>query len=759
MFKFLFGSDNSKRLKKYNNIASKVNSFEESISVLSDDELKKKTGEFKNRLKSGEKYENILPETFAVVREVSKRTLNQRHYDVQILAGIAMFYGDIAELQTGEGKTLVATLPVYLSALGDDGVHVVTVNDYLSRRDAVWMGQIYDFLGLSVGVIQEGNNSFIYDPEHKELDKLRDEKGFYKVVYDFLKPCTRKESYIADITYGANNEFVFDYLRDNTVYSKDNIAQRELNYVIVDEVDSVLIDETRSPLIISQPVDTPEGEYRTFAKIVRNLIEEEDYEIDRKANVATITDSGIGKVEKITGIDNFYVDASHKQIHMLEKALQSEAVLIKDKHYVVQGDEVVIVDEFTGRLQPSRRWRDGLHQAIEAKENLSIKNESRTIASITYQNYFRMYKKISGMTGTAHSSREEFYKVYGTEVTQVPTHRPKKRIDHQDKIFKNNSGKNQAIAEKVKELNEKGQPVLIGTASIEKNEEVHKVLNKAKINNEVLNAKNHEREGEIIAQAGRKGAVTIATNLAGRGVDIKLGGADGNDNDYNEVKKLGGLFVLGTERHEARRIDDQLRGRSGRQGDEGETQFFVSMDDSLLRAFGTERMKTIMDRFGLEDNQPIENRMISKSIESAQKRVEGHNFDSRRYALEYDNVLNDQRSEVYTKRREILFSSNEDVGKRIIEIAEDAKRKKDELGDDAFYNASRLLLLQVLDSVWSEHLELMEYSRSSVSLRSYGQMDPMIEYKKEAKALFDVFFDKYRDIVRKNIDQLNKFVK
>ena len=723
-------------------IVAKINSFEESLQKLSDQELRGKTVHFKERLSRGEPLDDILSEAFAVVREASRRTLGQRHYDVQLIGGMALHQGKISEMMTGEGKTLVATLPAYLNALEGKGVHVVTVNDYLSRRDAIWMGQIYSFLDLSVAVINH-DASFLYDPNHKDLDPTRDNLGAFKVVHEFLRPCTRKEAYAADITYGTNNEYGFDYLRDNIAYSKDGIVQREYHYAIVDEIDSILIDEARTPLIISAPYAESEDLYGKFSHIANTMKGEEDYAVDEKLKAVTLTDAGISKAEKALGIDNIYTDLGVKFVHHLETAIRAKALFQKDKEYVVKDGEIIIVDEFTGRLQPGRRWSEGLHQAIEAKEGVRVQKESRTFASITFQNYFRLYKKLAGMTGTAKTSAEEFFKVYSLDVVSIPTNKPMVRIDQDDQIFQTEEGKFKAIARKVKELNDKGQPVLIGTVSIEKNELLSAYLSKEGVRHEVLNAKNHEREGEIVAQAGRKGAVVIATNMAGRGVDIKLGGNPGSKEMYEEVRNLGGLFVLGTERHEARRIDNQLRGRAGRQGDPGETQFFVSLEDSLMRVFASDTIKKMMGRFGIPEDQPIENRLITRSLESAQEKIEGFHFDARKHVLQYDDVMNQQRKYAYGIRRALLLGTNEEVDTFLNEViggdvasGEALEKKKNEFGTEAFYGAVRRISLQVIDTHWMEHLEAMDYLRSSVNLRAYGQRDPLVEYKKEGLRLF-----------------------
>lgn len=740
--KNIFGDPNKKALKQYTPVVAKVNAFEPAISALSDEALKAKTDEFRARLAKGETLDAIMPEAFACVREAGKRTLGQRHFDVQLIGGAILHGGTIAEMRTGEGKTLVATLPAYLNALSGKGVHIVTVNDYLSRRDAVWMGQIYAALGLSTGVINH-ESSFIYDASVKQLDAERDEKGSFHVVHEFLRPVTRREAYAADITYGTNNEFGFDYLRDNLEYEEKNLRQREFNYAIVDEIDSILIDEARTPLIISAPTTDSENLYQTFAAMVRDFSEGEDYTKDEKHRSIALTPKGIERAEKKLGVENIYTQKGIKYVHHLETAVRAKALYHLNKEYVVKENQIVIVDEFTGRLQPGRRWSEGLHQAIEAKEGVMIQKESRTFASITFQNYFRLYKKLSGMTGTAATSAEEFYKVYGLETVIVPTNKQISRVDFNDLIFQTEIGKFKAISRKVKELNQKGQPVLIGTVSIEKNEVLSQFLKAEGVPHEVLNAKNHEREGEIVAQAGRKGAVTIATNMAGRGVDIKLGGNPSTPELYEEIKSLGGLFVLGTERHEARRIDNQLRGRSGRQGDPGATQFFVSLEDSLMRVFAGDTVKALMGRLGVKEDEAIENRMITRSLESAQTKIEGFNFDSRKHVLEYDDILNQQRKTIYERRRKLLLGTPDDIEARLMEVVgDDAEMKKvvDEkiklIGRDRFLMTARQIMLQTIDMFWVEHLEVMDYTRSSVNLRAYGQRDPLVEYKKEGLRLF-----------------------
>lgn len=756
--KKLFGDENKKSIKAIQPLVDKINSLEEGVLNLSDEQLKDKTKEFKARLKKGETVDDLLPEAFAVVRETAKRTLGERHYDVQLIGGITLHQGKIAEMRTGEGKTLVGTLPVYLNALEGKGAHVVTVNDYLSRRDAVWMSQIYSALGLSVGIINS-EASYIYDPDHTELDKERDEEGSYKVVDEFLRPCTRQQAYDADITYGTNNEFGFDYLRDNIEYRKEEIRQRGYHFAIVDEIDSILIDEARTPLIISTPTVDSEDLYGKFAKIAQMMIKEQDFTVEEKYRAIKLTDAGIEKAEKELGIENIYTEKGIKFVHHLETAVRAKALFEANKDYVVKDGEVIIVDEFTGRMQPGRRWSDGLHQAIEAKEGLDVQKESRTFASITFQNYFRLYKKLSGMTGTAQTSAEEFYKVYGLDTISIPTHRDVQRIDRDDLIYQTEAGKFKALAKKVKELNKKGQPVLIGTVSIEKNELLSQYLKAEGVPHQVLNAKNHENEGEIVAGAGEKARVTVATNMAGRGVDIKLGGVPFDKQKYEEVKSLGGLFVMGTERHDSRRIDNQLRGRSGRQGDPGETQFFVSMEDSLMRIFASDVVKNMMGRLGIPEDEPIQNKMITRSLEAAQTKIEGFNFDSRKNVLQYDDVMSFQRNTVYERRRKILFGADEEVDEylkqvvsdvyspKTIEIAKDIfgeresidkliLNKKEVLGEQEFFTVVRRLILQTIDTLWVEHLEVMDYLRSSVNLRAYGQRDPLVEYKKDGLSMF-----------------------
>lgn len=748
-FTKLFTDEGEKAIKKLQPIVEHINALEQNYVDLSDEDLAAKTQDFKKRLREGkETVDDLLPEAFAVVREAARRTLGQRHYDVQLLGGIIMHQGAIPEMRTGEGKTLVATLPTYLNALTGKGVHVVTVNDYLSRRDAVWMGQIYAFLGLSVGVINH-DSSYLYDSGHLASDEARDETGSFRVFYEFLRPSTRQESYYADITYGTNNEFGFDYLRDNIVYEAKDIRQREYNFAIVDEIDSILIDEARTPLIISAPAQESESLYGTFAAIAAKLSEGDDYTIDEKLKATQITDAGITKAEGLLGIENIYTEKGIKYVHHLETAVRAKALFVKDREYVVRNGEVVIVDEFTGRLQPGRRWSEGLHQAIEAKEGMKVQQESRTMASITFQNYFKLYDKLAGMTGTAQTSSEEFLKIYGLDVIPVPSNRPSARVDKNDLIFQTEKGKFAAVARRVKEAHAKGQPVLIGTVSIERNELLSAFLTREGIPHEVLNAKNHEREGEIIAQSGRRGSVVIATNMAGRGVDIKLGGNPATKEEYEAVKAAGGLLVIGTERHDARRIDNQLRGRAGRQGDPGETQFFVSLEDSLMRIFASDAIKTMMGRFGIPEDEPIENRMITKALESAQTKIEGFNFDARKHVLQYDNVISLHRKTMYDRRRKLLLGTEGQVKEYFDHIISNSvsdtengdinlhrEEKIKAIGETVFYDVVRRLALQVNDMFWIDHLELMDYARSSVNLRAYGQRDPLVEYKREGLRLY-----------------------
>ena len=764
----IFGSKSTRAVKSLAPIVAEINRVEAELASLSPGELLERMALLKQKLSEGSSLDELVVPAFALVREASKRTLGQRHFDVQLMGGIVMHQGGIAEMKTGEGKTLVATLPACLNALTGKGAHIVTVNDYLARRDAVWMGQIYHALGLSVGVVTQAG-SYRYTAPPSADDAERDTSGAYHIEHEFLVACTKREAYACDVTYGTNNEYGFDYLRDNIAFRPEDLAQREYAYAIVDEIDSILIDEARTPLIISAPSQESEALYHTFARIATTLTLGEDYTVDEKAKAILVTDQGISHTEKLLGVENIYTEHGVKYVHHLETAIRAKALYERDREYVVGNDGVVIVDEFTGRLQPGRRWSEGLHQAIEAKEGVAVQRESRTVASITFQNYFRMYTKLSGMTGTAATSAEEFRKVYGLEVLSIPSNAKIARVDLPDQIFKNERGKVTAVVRRVRELHEKGQPVLVGSISIEKNEIFSNYLNKEGIPHQVLNAKNHEREGEIIADAGRKGSVVIATNMAGRGVDIKLGGAQATKEEYEEVKALGGLFVLGTERHEARRIDNQLRGRAGRQGDPGATQFFISMEDELARVFGPgrERIKAIYDRFGVAEDEPMEARMITRIIENAQNKIEGLNFDARKHVLEYDDVMNHQRGIMYVRRRKLLIGNQEYMAEfadrlkdhasttgEASEIASVVETKEQELGREMFLQAVRQLALQTLDTLWMEHLEAMDYLRGSVNLRAYGQRDPLVEYKKEGLRLYkDLEFSLF-DTILKHLERV-----
>lgn len=731
-------------VKKANSVVQLANSLAITLEGEGQTELQKRVELLKAK---GEEYlatDNGIAEVFALVREAARRTLKERHYDVQLIGGLALAKGSIAEMRTGEGKTLVATLPTTLFALYGKGVHMVTVNDYLARRDAAWMGQVYDYLGLSVGVVTS-SGAYLYDHTHtsEKEDEARDESASFRVFYDYLRPATKKEAYAADITYATNNELGFDYLRDNTAYDAGQIVQRGHHFAIVDEIDSILIDEARTPLIISGPAGDAEGLYEKFANIARSFVEGEDYTVDEKQRAVSLTALGIAKAEDALSIENLYTEGGMKFAHHLETAIRAKALFHKDKEYVVRDGTIVIVDEFTGRLQAGRRWSEGLHQAVEAKEGVPVQKESRTYASVTFQNLFRMYGRLCGMTGTALSSEEEFYTVYGLDVVVVPTHRPIRRIDLHDLIFQTQEGKYTALTQAVKKYHENEQPVLVGTVSIEDNEVISQYLTKAGVPHEVLNAKNHEREGELIAQAGRLGRVTVATNLAGRGVDIKLGGAPVSLTERDLVMEKGGLVVLGTERHDARRIDNQLRGRSGRQGDPGLTQFYVSLEDKLMRVFASDLLKNVMGGFKLAADVPLESGMISKTLETAQKRIEGFNFDSRKQVLAYDDVLNTQRLSIYAVRRTILLGDREELHRLIdsyVEADESAKQVLEEkisaMPAEVAEMLLRRVLLQIIDMYWLEQLETMDYLRRSVSLRAYGQRDPLIEYRKEGLQRF-----------------------
>lgn len=759
-FDRLFNGSNEKEVKKIRKIVEQqINPLEDGLKKLSDSSLANKTNEFKARLAKGETLDDILPEAFAVVREASRRVLGMRHFDVQLIGGIVLHRGNIAEMCTGEGKTLVATAPVYLNALEGKGVHVITVNDYLAKRDSEWMGQVYKFLGLSVGLI-------VHDLDFQQ----------------------RKIAYNSDITYGTNNEFGFDYLRDNMVTSLDQMVQRPLHYCLIDEVDSILIDEARTPLIISGPGQKSTDNYYVMAKLVPHLKKDEDYTIDEKQKTVAPTEAGVAKMEKMLHVENLY-DAENLELnHLFVQALRAQTMMQRDKDYVVKDGEVVIVDEFTGRLMYGRRYSDGLHQAIEAKEGLEVQRESQTLATITFQNYFRMYDKLAGMTGTAKTEEQEFIKIYGLPVIQIPTNKPIQRKDLPDVVFKTKRGKYRAVVKEVQRRHATGQPMLIGTTSIEQSEELSHMLDAAKIPHSVLNAKYHEKEAAIVALAGQKGAVTIATNMAGRGTDIQLG---------EGVAELGGLAIIGTERHESRRIDNQLRGRAGRQGDPGSSQFFLSLEDDLLRIFGGDNIKKFMEKMGLDEDEPINSRMVSNAIQKAQKRVEARNFDIRKYVLEYDDVMNQQRKVVYEQRRRILEGENMKdqvlrmvdtiIGKGMetyadpklypeewdfagllkysekyflapgeikLEDIEDMSREEVEdklktcahetyesreksIGSAMMRELEKAVMLKVVDSKWMEHLDDMDMLKEGIGLRSYGQRNPIVEYKVEAYDIFE----------------------
>ena len=783
VFKKVLGDPQAKKVKRLQKKVAEINALAPKYEKLSDAKLKEQTKILKERL-TKESIDKILPDAFAVVREAASRSLGQRHFDVQLIGGMALHESNVAEMKTGEGKTLVATAPVYLNALSGKGVHVVTVNDYLAQRDAGWMGQVYAFLGLTTGVII-ADESYIYD-EAFENKKHNDKRLMH------LKPCTRQEAYAADVTYGTNNEFGFDYLRDNMVREVDQLRQRDLHFAIVDEVDSILVDEARTPLIISAPAMTSGNAYSQFAKVARQLKAEKHYEIDEKQKASVLTDEGVEFIEKALGIDNLYASDNIRTIYHLDQALKAQALFKRDKDYVVTSDgEVVIVDEFTGRLLKGRRYNEGLHQAIEAKEGVEVQEESMTLATISFQNYFRLYEKLAGMTGTAQTESEEFHQIYKLDVLDIPSNRGLARIDRADRIYKTEAGKFKAIAREVKMLHEKGQPVLIGTVSIEKNEELARLLSKQKVPYQLLNAKNNEKEAAIVAKAGERGSVTLATNIAGRGTDIVLS---------EEVRELGGLFVLGSERHESRRIDNQLRGRSGRQGDPGVTQFFVSTEDDLMRIFGGDRIASVMDRLKVDDETPIENRVISKSLESAQKKVEGHNFDQRKNVVEYDDVMNRHRKATYIMRREILMQP--DISKRIkLYLEEEAKalaesplattdlyeatlrevfpfseKVLDKLfdspaekfpkaletavmnlyaeheaafGADLMRKVERDIYLQLLDNLWMQHLENMDHLRQGIHWISVGQRDPLVEYRRQGQHMFEAMqVDLRHDVIR-----------
>jgi len=807
ILKKVFGTANERELKRIQGLVDQVNALEPSIAGLTDAELRAKTDEFKKRIEAGETLDDLLPEAFAAVREASKRTLGMRHFDAQLIGGIVLHQGKIAEMKTGEGKTLVATLPVYLNSLTGKGVHVVTVNDYLARRDAQWMSPIYTFLGLTVGVIVHG---------------LTDEQ--------------RQVAYNADVAYGTNNEFGFDYLRDNMKFDLADYAQRELNYAIVDEVDSILIDEARTPLIISGPTEDSTDKYYKINRIIPSLNKDEDYTIEEKTKTAALTDEGNSKVEKMLNVGNLYDPSNVDLVHHVHQALKAHALFSRDVDYVVKDDQVMIVDEFTGRLMPGRRWSDGLHQAIEAKEGVKIENENQTLASITFQNYFRLYNKLAGMTGTAETEAPEFNKIYNLDVVVIPTHRPMVRKDSADFIYKTEQGKFNAAIREIEELHKTGQPVLVGTISIVKSETLAAMLKKKGIRHSVLNAKYHEMEAEIVAQAGRHAAVTIATNMAGRGTDIVLGGNPEGltrqalkgkehtpeewDRTLEQFKALcaeekekviaaGGLHILGTERHEARRIDNQLRGRSGRQGDPGSSRFYLSLEDDLLRIFGSDRISGLMSKLGMEEDVPIEHRMVSRAIENAQKKVEAHNFEMRKHVLEYDDVMNQQRKVIYEQRRQIL--SGTELKEDVLGLAEDlldgmvgfycpedayaeawdvtglndalaAKfsyrlagidhhslsrdefrekiwealkqsydDKEQQIGSELMRHLEKVFMLQAVDHQWKDHLLAMDHLKEGIGLRGYGQKDPLIEYKREG---FDMFEEMKLRIVESTVENL-----
>ena len=738
IIKKLFKSDNDNNLDKIQKIVGQINKKEEWATSLSDNEIKNKKIEFQEKISNGLTLDSVLVDAFAITRVAAQRTLGQRHYDVQLVGGIVLNEGNIAEMKTGEGKSLVATLPVYLNALVSK-VHVVTVNDYLAQLHVVELGQIYAALGMTIGVVNTNGKSYVYDPGHKELDHQRDTQGYYKIVHEFLRETTKLEAYGSNIVYGVNNEFAFDYLRDNMVLTKEEKMQGDYGFAIIDEVDSILIDEARQPLIISGAHDIPVSSYITYTNIAKQMQLDSDYTVDEKQISISINSSGIEKIEKALGVDNLYIDGGQKTIHYIENALKAKSLYKRDKHYVVRNSEAVIVDEFTGRLQPGKQWSYGLHQAIEAKEGLNIHKETKTLASTTFQNYFKKYKKLSGMTGTAYSSLEEFRKVYNLDVIKIPTNKPSLRVDDLDSIFIDRESKLVAIVKHVKQLYEKKQPVLIGTVSIEHNEKLSNLLKKAGVKHNILNAKNHEREGEIIANAGKESAVTVATNLAGRGVDIKLGGSNATKQEYEQVKKNGGLFVLGIERHEARRIDDQLRGRSARQGDLGGTKFYISLEDDLMRIFGSANLRSMLDKFNFPREQEIKNKFISNGLENAQKRVEGHNFDARRMALSYDNVLSKQRDLIYSIRDKILFSTEKDIENIYKEFLFLTTLK---IGPKTISIEHSQLLLKSIDYTWIEHLELMEYAKQSAGLRQ----NTIQEYKKEGRRIFSLFYNRAIEI-------------
>jgi preprotein translocase subunit SecA len=814
LIKKVVGTKNDRELKRLWPIVAQVNAHEAAVAALDDKQLSEKTEDFRRRLAGGESISSVLPEAFAVVRETAKRCLGMRHFDVQLLGGVVLHEGKISEMKTGEGKTLVATLPLYLNAIGGRGGHLITVNDYLAKRDAQWMGPIYHALGLSVGVIQH-DASFVFDPSYHTTDRRMQS----------LRPVSRREAYAADLTYGTNNEFGFDYLRDNMVVEAEQCVQRELHFAIVDEVDSILIDEARTPLIISGPAEESTDLYYRVDKIIPYLKASTDYTIEEKTKTAALTEEGNAKVERLLGVDNLYDVTNMSLVHHVGQALRAHAMYRRDVDYVVKDGQVLIVDEFTGRLMPGRRWSDGLHQAVEAKEGVKIASENQTLATITFQNYFRLYDKLAGMTGTADTEAAEFSKIYALDVVVAPTHRVMRRVDYPDVVYRTEREKFEAIVEEIIDLHAKGQPVLVGTISIEKSERLSVMLKRRGVEHSVLNAKYHEKEAEIIAQAGRKGAVTIATNMAGRGTDILLGGnpdfslkremqkqsewapaelqrlteriKEETEQEKRDVVEAGGLHILGTERHESRRIDNQLRGRSGRQGDPGSSRFYLSLEDDLMRIFGSERISGLMQRLGMEEGVPIEHRMVTRAIENAQKKVEGHNFEIRKQLLEYDDVMNKQREIIYERRKEIF--QGESVTETIQEMIEERlegqltlycnkeqhadewdlkglaealhqqfsltvkeswlqslqgpetmqsellgqireayRQREVDLGETAMRQIERVVMLRVMDALWKDHLLSMDYLKEGIGLRGYGQRDPLVEYKREG---FDLFAD------------------
>ena len=788
----VLGDSNERVIKQMGPIVDEINGMESEYEGMSEDELRALTADFRARQEDGEELDDILPEAFAAVREAAKRTLGQRHFDVQLMGGVALHEGKIAEMRTGEGKTLVATLAAYLNAIAGEGVHVVTVNDYLARRDAQWMGAIYRYLGLSVGVLQH-NAGYLYDPS------VPSEDGFGSMA-----PVTRREAYSADITYGTNNEFGFDYLRDNMVVELAQRVQRQRKYAIVDEVDNILIDEARTPLIISGPAEESAKEYQRFARLAPTLQPVQDYTIDEKHRSVSLTGEGMSKMERALNVQNLYSAENFGLVHFLENALKARATFERDKEYVVVDGEVVIVDEFTGRLMPGRRYSDGLHQALEAKEGLRVQRESITYATITLQNYFRLYDKLAGMTGTAATEAEEFFKIYKLEVVTIPTHENMVREDATDFVYQDEKAKFNAVVEDIDRRHRAGQPVLVGTVDIDKSEVLSEMLDRKKVPHEVLNAKHHEREAAIVTQAGRPGAVTVATNMAGRGTDIILGGnmtgldisQEEWEEDHRRVVKAGGLYVIGTERHEARRIDNQLRGRSGRQGDPGSTRFYVGLDDDLMRRFGGDRIKSIMSMVGLEEDVAIENRMVTKSIEGAQVKVEAYHFDMRKHLVDYDDVVNTHRDVVYGEREKVIQEADlkanitamvqkevqevldsylagippetwdlesltgelsaifplpgniadldglgqldpEEINELVLGYAAQLyEDREQELTPEVMRSVERQVMLRVIDSHWVQHLTAMEQLRQGIGLQAFGQRDPLVMYKKEGHQLF-----------------------